>query len=653
MRSRLLAGSSALALACTGLPVREQEEYQPDELTLSTWNDGQVRTYLDQLDDWKRAARSHRSSGIDAIEVAGEKIAQDEAQAITAFSAETLSSVTNTQERGVDEGDLVKRVEGHLILLRRGRLFAIELSSRPGGPNRKVAQLDLTPPDLGLPEGVEKDGWYDELIVYGRKIVVIGYSYSPAGTEIVLVDFQPSGALRHLDTYFIPSFDYYSGENYSTRLIGSELFFYMPIPLGELESSGLGSVRSLPYLHFSGSKPTGEFRPLLRELRIHSPLLHTLEPVLHTLVRCPLDEAPLSCRAQAMIGPGDAELYASREAVYLWMGASRWAYRYSAISEAWIREWLARHRDDRDEVGIQLVYRVPVDEGEPGVVRVDGQPINQFSFREREGGALQLALEGGTRAGLHWVEVPLEAFTSSPTPVSDRAYVELENSGENCSLNRFIGSYLLYGDCWPAGSEGEHLGIMAKSLDHPGRAEWIATGSLPSRIEPVGTDALIVGHRWAADGEPTDLGLTSVELRDRPRVLHQYSLYGATEAEARSHAFNHSRIDERLVLGLPVARIPGEDREEREYREPRYRNEVRFFEWAAMGSLEDLGALEQSLRELDRPDDCVVSCTDWYGAARPLFLGERIFALIGYELIEATWTGRGILELDRLSALDP
>jgi hypothetical protein len=25
---------------------------------------------------------------------------------------------------------------------------------------------------------------------------------------------------------------------------------------------------------------------------------------------------------------------------------------------------------------------------------------------------------------------------------------------------------------------------------------------------------------------------------------------------------------------------------------------------------------------------------DWYGNARPIFLGERVFALLGYELVE-------------------
>ena len=33
-------------------------------------------------------------------------------------------------------------------------------------------------------------------------------------------------------------------------------------------------------------------------------------------------------------------------------------------------------------------------------------------------------------------------------------------------------------------------------------------------------------------------------------------------------------------------------------------------------------------------DACKASCVDWYGNARPIFIGKRVFALLGYELVE-------------------
>ena len=36
----------------------------------------------------------------------------------------------------------------------------------------------------------------------------------------------------------------------------------------------------------------------------------------------------------------------------------------------------------------------------------------------------------------------------------------------------------------------------------------------------------------------------------------------------------------------------------------------------------------------DTDNGCQVSCMDWYGLARPIFAGERVFALPAYEPVE-------------------
>ncbi|HRD99586.1 MAG TPA: hypothetical protein PLA97_24630, partial [Rubrivivax sp.] len=40
-------------------------------------------------------------------------------------------------------------------------------------------------------------------------------------------------------------------------------------------------------------------------------------------------------------------------------------------------------------------------------------------------------------------------------------------------------------------------------------------------------------------------------------------------------------------------------------------------------------------------DGCKASCVDWYGHARPIFLGSRVLALMGYDLVEGRLLGRG------------
>jgi hypothetical protein len=48
-------------------------------------------------------------------------------------------------------------------------------------------------------------------------------------------------------------------------------------------------------------------------------------------------------------------------------------------------------------------------------------------------------------------------------------------------------------------------------------------------------------------------------------------------------------------------------------------------------------------------DGCKASCVDWYGNARPLFLRNRVFALMGYEIVEGKLSNGGIEELRRAS----
>src|SRR5262245_15129888 len=53
--------------------------------------------------------------------------------------------------------------------------------------------------------------------------------------------------------------------------------------------------------------------------------------------------------------------------------------------------------------------------------------------------------------------------------------------------------------------------------------------------------------------------------------------------------------------------------------------------------------------EKARDDGCRASCVDWYGNARPLFVQGRIFALLGYEIVEGSFSSGRIRELRRVS----
>jgi hypothetical protein len=63
---------------------------------------------------------------------------------------------------------------------------------------------------------------------------------------------------------------------------------------------------------------------------------------------------------------------------------------------------------------------------------------------------------------------------------------------------------------------------------------------------------------------------------------------------------------------------------------------------------EPLGKLASTARAV-ADDDCKASCVDWYGNARPLFLGGRVLALMGYEIVEGRLDGGAIRETKRVS----
>ena len=149
---------------------------------------------------------------------------------------------------------------------------------------------------------------------------------------------------------------------------------------------------------------------------------------------------------------------------------------------------------------------------------------------------------------------------------------------------------------------------------------------------------MIVG----TDGQ--DLHFTSIRLGKSALVADQYVRKAASQGELRSHGFFYKPDGaESGLLGLPIS-VPGR---------PGYRH---LFEASAAIiflrndslSFKELGELNaQSERAVD--DACRASCVDWYGNSRPIFARGRIFALLGYEIVEGTMADGRIRETRRIS----
>lgn len=148
----------------------------------------------------------------------------DTEDVVVTGSRSSTPSITNNQEAGVDEGDIVKMRGDTLIILRRGRLFTVDTAN---GGLTAVDSINAFPP--GVTPDPDGDDWYDEMLVAENWVVVVGYSYGRGGTEINRFRLDARGRLAFVDSHHLTSADYYSSRNYASRLVGNRLVVYAPI----------------------------------------------------------------------------------------------------------------------------------------------------------------------------------------------------------------------------------------------------------------------------------------------------------------------------------------------------------------------------------------------------------------------------------------
>ena len=552
-----------------------------------------------------------------------------EAAATDAAAPPPPDSITNVQESGVDEGGIVKAAGDYLVVLRRVRLFTISIAGRP----RAADSIDVPPPGRPLPPTPWQGGWYDEMLVAGDRVVVIGYSYERAGTEILRFRLSPDGDLTFEDAWHLRASDYYSAENYASRLIGHDLVLYNVRSLGRETDP----MEALPALTDETPGRNPVTRTLARATDVfidpHGEPTSLGYDSLHSITRCDLTAPQLDCSATAILGPWSRTFYVSPRAVYLW---------------ATIRA--------PGEPGAKgppaMVYRLPLDGGRPGAVAAAGAPLDQFSFREDpRRNRLDVVVQseaggdgmwGRNRSGgaTRLLRLDLDRFGDGSGAARATDYLPLPDIPRETwpRENRFVGGHLLFA----TGRENREGFVLASDLFavdlEDGGVRRFDLPARVGRIEALGSDALVVGA--GADA----VTLFEVRLDGEARLGQRHRLEGVGESERRSHGFffrpDRPGAGEGL-LGLPVQRYTSGSAIE----DWSGRVDTAFLRRDASG-FTSLGALASS--GSGRDDGCRVSCFDWYGQSRPIFLRGRVFALMGYELVEGRVEGARIREVARV-----
>lgn len=562
------------------------------------------------------------------------------------------ASITNTQMAGVDEGDIVKNVGRFLIVLQDGRLFSVDTGSAVG-EMRLVDRANVY-------RDPASDAWYDEMVVQGERIVVLGYSYDQESSEIAVFRISAAGALGHEATYYIAADDYYDRDNYATRLVGDDLVIYTPLFLSDIDpGEPLKWPLARRWIKEEGGGRISPGVELYGARNIYRPIQRTINPVVHAVSVCPLtaQSGPeFDCRTTALIGPDSREFYVSRRDVYLWLSAP---YEDVLVKETPCAADFAPGFEDSSPGAL---FRLPLKRVAPSAVRIRGYPKNQFSLD---------ATETRFRALLDWVtsgcddtesprsfrflNFPLTSFSTTPRAVGARRYAMVPALRERHYENRFTDDYVVYGGRpnWgahaPKESDGDvrlRADVVAVPADAPGRAVRLSVPHSVIRAERAGDDIVLTGYR---DSE--GLGVSVVKLDGAPRIGDTEFLLGRYESEGRSHAFN-SRIgpDGAGLIGLPTVALV---RESMRWVFRSDASDVSFLSVSAAGDLRAAGVLEGSDDSEDPAYECEVSCVDWYGNTRPIFLGSRIFGLSGAELIEGVLEGGSVREAGRLNITAP
>lgn len=568
-------------------------------------------------------------------------------------------TITNNQEVGVDEGDIVKARGDLLVILRRGRLFSV---STAGGGLRAVDRIDAYAP------GIDPDeDWYDEMLISGDWVVVIGYSYGRGGTEINRFRMDAAGRFTFVDTHHLTSDDYYSSRNYASRLIGEELVLYSPVGIRRYypetdPRNARDPLENLPRLARwtvagpDGEGEAGEGLAIVAATDVYrSPYLDDPKAeadTLHTVIRCDLTAIQLACRGTVIVGPESRNFYVAPEAVYVWMAADRWNMELP-----------------KDRLPPAWLYRIPLNGQPPVAAATQGVPIDQFSFREDPDARridVMLVSEGrgegmwgseSARGHAALLSLSFDRFGDGREAPDEDDYRILPSLPEDWEArNRFVGRHLLYSGLMASRYGGEREqglpeeeGVLTVvPLDGGPIARFVLPGQI-GRIEEMGRDAMVV-----TDFE--GLIFTTVGLEARaPLIRDQFFIPAASESESRSHAFHFlsdadSPDGARGVLGLPIFRAHETLRDR--YDDPLEVGAVAFMR-RGEGRLSGIGSLDAAPAIAQVDDGCEASCYSWYGDARPIFLNGRVFALLGYEIVEGRERNGRIRELRRVNITPP
>lgn len=563
----------------------------------------------------------------------------------------TFSSITNNQVNGIDEGDIVKVSGDYLLILRQGKIYSVRLSEYGAGEFNLPYEIDVIQPGWG------KDVWYDELLVVEDIVLVLGYSYSLDASQILRFKINDNGIISYKDGIAIKSNDYFSSDNYASRLFKGKYLTYLPVELianrsGELNDLGV-NIPKFARLNSSNADNL-IWEEIVKPSDIYKPNQIVTDPILHTIITCsPLSEN-FECMGKGLISSNNYEYFVSQSAFYLWT----YALPKSLVTDFNFDEnWNTHYESTATShmSGDSKLFKLEHLSQQFKVVDVDGVPVDQFSFYESEGVLNIVSVNNPwskTKEKAQLFQIPKDEFDSLS---KDRIMPSrIWYLSPNYINNRFVESWLVLG--YYADINGGYKSkasvkpqftLYFKSLNTAEDLN-IELGHSVDRIETVGRKLFI-------SGIDTDFNfnVSIINIENKPFLEGGGVFEDFLEHDTRSHAFNFAQFDNHFgVAGITAynkVNNTGNTLLNDFYWEENVAANIIFFGLAGGYEVIKAGEVKSHAKQISLADKCEVSCVDWYGNSRPFFINERIFVLTGDELIESQLVGNQVEEIKRIN----
>jgi hypothetical protein len=556
-----------------------------------------VATSRREADEARRAAaaaaeaawqeRCRRMERDDFVVVCGRSPTID---GMTVSRRRIMAATRTNQHAGLEEGVVVKRHGDVLIVLRRGRLFTFAIG---GGQLASVAVTDAS----GLRDGDLDDwaAWYDELFVSGQTVVVLGYGSDVDGMRIGLFDLDAAGGLRHRDTYHLRSQDYIAASNQSARLIGDRLVLSTSMSLIDPDG-GLTNWRpAIGRRDGTGAVPPMRVVPATRVMEPVRELDHHSQA--HSVISCQLAPS-FRCDATVVLADWLAAYYVSPTAAYLWT-----------------TPWLGR-RTERS-----VLYRIPLDGGAVTAIGISGAPSSQLSFLEDEQQIFNVAIDNAE--GVWLLRLPLSSFSDGREDAQAGDYRPLQEGDGLGATVRFVGPYAIAIVHDLSTSEVTRRVVAVRLED--GRRFPLLVPHDTHRIDTIGDDAVILGP-----GDDGGRRITAIAFDPEPALSSTLDLPSVPGFEHYNEAPLYRKDDDDSgLLGLPIfAGTSGHWHE----RPPQmvFVSHQRH-SLSLSGTIDGAVAPDQSLDH-----------------TQAFFVGDRMFALMGGELVEGRQTASGVEVVRRI-----